>query len=101
MCIGVAYVIVIKWTYLRHAYHVLRNIRLPERKDFEHDVMILHAELDVRLAIRVEKCLRRWDPGLRTIKSDDVHPNKIESAEITNMMDKSWKVHSIYKVCSK
>ncbi|XP_070193096.1 toll-like receptor 4 [Littorina saxatilis] len=82
-----------KWTYVRHAWRVLRLLRLPRRHDFEKDAVFVYADDDLELAFKIKKAVRAARPGLRlSLLADDIMPGSFLAEGIARSVERSWKV---------
>ncbi|KAK7102541.1 toll-like receptor 3 [Littorina saxatilis] len=82
-----------KWTYVRHAWRVLRHLRLPRRHDFEKDAVFVHADDDLELAVKVKEAVGIARPGLRlSLLADDIMPGSFLAEGIARSVERSWKV---------
>ncbi|KAK7102540.1 toll-like receptor 3 [Littorina saxatilis] len=82
-----------KWTYVRHAWYVLRHLRLPRRHDFENDAVFVYADCDLELAFKIRKAVGLARPGLRlSLLADDIMPGSFLADGIASSMERSWKV---------
>ena len=92
----VTYLLWRNWTYVRHAWRVLRRLRLPRRRDFEHDAVLVHAEADLEVAVRVKKWVGAACPAaaqLRLALPIEVIPaGSVYPEELVELMEHSWKV---------
>ncbi|XP_070190260.1 toll-like receptor 4 [Littorina saxatilis] len=86
------YLLWTKWTYVCHAWYVLRHLRLPRRHDFVKDAVFVHAEDDVELAEKVRDAVGAGRPGLRLKLLDDIRPGSNLADEIARSVESSWKV---------
>ena len=92
----VTYLLWTNWTYVRHAWRVLRRLRLPRRHDFEQDAVLVHAEADLEVAVRVKRWVGVAGPAadhLRLALPIEVIPaGSVYLEELAELMENSWKV---------
>ena len=91
----VTYLLWSRWTYVRHAWRVLRHLRLPRRNDFDYDALFVYAAADLEFAMRVRQCVQRAEPCLRLALPDlEILPGSIYAEEIVRCIERSWKVRA-------
>ena len=94
------YVLWRNWTYVKYTWHVLRRLRLPRRGDFQHHAVLVHADRDLELAMRVrryvQEALPAEDGGLEGLKVElpiEVIPfPSIYAEELAKSIQSSWRV---------
>lgn len=96
LALVLTYVLWSKWTYVRHAWRVLRHLRLPHRNDFLHDVLFVYADDDLELAIKVKQRVQRVAPRLRlALTEEQIVPGSFYAEEMAKCIEQSWKVGSV------
>ncbi|KAK7087134.1 hypothetical protein V1264_021223 [Littorina saxatilis] len=82
-----------KWTYVRHAWRVLRHLRLPRRHDFQNDAVFVYADDDLELAMKLKQAVGNARPGLRlSLLMDEIMPGSYLPEGIARSVERSWKV---------
>ncbi|KAK7087135.1 hypothetical protein V1264_021224 [Littorina saxatilis] len=82
-----------KWTYVRHAWRVLRHLRLPRRHDFQNDAVFVYADDDLELAMKLKQAVGNARPGLRlSLLIDEIMPGSSLPEGIARSVERSWKV---------